>query len=404
MAHSNNLISTIKLPNGVSYELHDAQAIHSVEELGLSAALVFKGTKAVISDLPTADNKIGDVWYVTEDDCEYVWTEASQWEAFGNIHDAASSTHTHNVTVVGNNESSTVTGTVTVPTVSASAKYLNATASAPELTKNTDTVLGTNTKFTVSGGAASVDKTYLSATASGASVAANGTAKPITALGTATTAAAITELNTATIKNPTVTAVSIPNVTGNSDVTATKISSYGTAASWSASVSNGVLSFSWTPNTIAAGSDVTASKTTLGTALSASSVSTSNVTVATGSKNTANAITGFGTHTTATCLTGVKMSAQPTITIATGDTGDVQVATDASNSAITVTASGDNVTALTSVTAAAPAITLNNSGTSGIKFTETVTVGSTSASLTNGTAAAQKWTQASGVTGQPIDN
>lgn len=72
MAHSDNIISTIKLPNGTSYEIHDAQAIHSVDELGLSAALVFKGTKAAVANLPTTGNKIGDVWYVTADDCEYV--------------------------------------------------------------------------------------------------------------------------------------------------------------------------------------------------------------------------------------------------------------------------------------------------------------------------------------------
>lgn len=402
MAHSTNIISTIKLPNGTSYEIHDAQAIHTIEELGLSAALVFKGTKAAVSNLPTTGNKVGDVWYVTADDCEYVWTDAGAWEAFGNIHDAASSTHTHNVTVTGTNGTSTVTGNVTIPTISSTAKYLNATASAPNLTKTTDSVLGANTQFTVSGGVANLETSYLSATASGVAVAGNGTAKPITALGTATTAAAITALNTTTIKNPTVTAVSIPNVTGNTNVTATKMSSYGTAASWSASVTDGVLSFSWTPNTIAAGSDVTATKTTLGTALSASSVSTSNVTVATGSKTTANAITGFGTHTTATCLTGVKVSSQPTVTIVSDtEAGDVSFVTGAENSPITVTASGDNVTALTGVTAAAPTITLSNTGNSGTKFTEVVTVGTTTASLTNGVAAAQKWTQASGTTGQP---
>lgn len=402
MAHSNNIISEIKLPNGTSYQIHDAQAIHTVEELGLSAALVFKGTKAAVADLPATGNKVGDVWYVSANDGEYVWTDGGEWEAFGNIHDAASSTHIHNVTVTGTNGTSAVTGNVTVPTVSSTAKYLNATASEPALTKSTDTVLGSDTQFTVSGGTANVDKTYLSATAAGVAIGANGTAKPITALGTATTAAAITALNTTTIKNPTVTAVSIPNVTGNTNVTATKISNYGTQASWSASVTNGVLSFSWTPNTVAAGSDVTATKTTLGDALNASSVTTSNVTVATGSKSTANAITGFGAHSTATCLTGVKVTAQPTVTIVSNAaSGDVEVATDASNSAITVTASGDNVTALTGVTAAAPTITLSNTGTSGTKFTETVTVGTTSASLNNGVAAAQKWTQASGTTGQP---
>lgn len=401
MAHSENIISSILLPNGNTYEIHDAEAIHSVEDLGLGAALIFKGTKtsaSAITGLTSA--RVGDVWLDTSTDTEYVCTtavngtaNAAAWEKLGNVHDAASSSHKHTVTVTGTNAASTVTGTVTVPTVSKTSKYLNAIASAPTIIPTTDTVLGTDTRFTVSGGAVSASKTHLSASASGAAVAANGTAKPITALGTATTAAAITALNTTTIKNPTVTAVSIPNVTGNTNVTATKISSYGTAASWNASVTDGVLSFSWTPNTIAAGSDVTATKTTLGTALSASSVSTSNVTVATGSKTTANAITGFGTHTTATCLTGVKMSAQPTITIASGDTGDVEVATDASISTISVSASGDNVTVMTGASASAPTITLSDTGSSGTAFVSAVSIGSTSANLTNGSAAAQKWSQ-----------
>ena len=161
------------------------------------------------------------------------------------------------------------------------------------------------------------------------------------------------------------------------------------------------VSFDWTANTIPTGSDVTATKTTLGTAIDASLVTTSDVTVATGSKTTANAITGFGTHTTATCLTGVKVSAQPTVTLVAGETGDVTVATDVTNSAISVSASGDTVTAMTGATATAPTVTLNNSGATGVAFVDTVTIGSTSATV-SGTAAAQTWTQKSGSTGAPV--
>jgi hypothetical protein len=45
MAHNTNIISSIKLPNGTTYEIHDAQAIHTIEELGLGSALIFKGVK-----------------------------------------------------------------------------------------------------------------------------------------------------------------------------------------------------------------------------------------------------------------------------------------------------------------------------------------------------------------------
>lgn len=448
MAHSNNIISVIKLPNGQSYEIHDAQAIHNVEELGLSAALVFKGTKATKSNLPTTDNKVGDVWHVTADDYEYVWTDANVWEELGAPHDFASSSHTHAVTVTGTNAASTVTGSVTIPTVSKSSKYMTATATAGSVSKDTDSVLGAGTTFTVTGGAASTTK--IKATATGTAVGANGTASAVTgyaaptkdsALGVDATfsvsggTATTSKLVTTTVKNPTVTAVSIPNVTGNSEVTASKVKSAGSktdgsAASWSASVDNGVLSFSWTANTPTAVTlptfdTVTATNTTLGTALSASSVTTSNVTVATGSlaangggssvatgvsaisvavneADAVNAITDLGTASTATVLTGVKVTSQPTVTIASGASGDVTVATGVS--AISVAANTDDtVTALTGVTVGAPTVTLANSGTSsnGVAFVDTVTIGSTSAGIVDGQAAAQKWTQNSGTTGTP---
>jgi len=410
MAHSANIISSIKLPNGTTYEIHDAQAIHKIEDLGLASVLKFKGTQASESAVHALTSaEVGDVYLAGG--AEYVCIEAisgtakaSAWEKLGNVHDAAASNHTHTTTVTGTNAASTVTGTVTVPTVSKTQKYLSAAAGVPTVTPVTDTVLGTGTTFAVSGGAANATKTKIGATASGAAVGANGTAKAITALGTPTTAAAITALNTTTVKNPTVTPVSIPNVTGNSAVTATKMSSYGTLPSWSASVSDGVLSFSFGAGTLPTGSDVSASKVTLGTALSASSVSTSDVTVATGSKSTANAITGFGTHTTANALTGVKMTAQPTITLSADATTGVDVVIDVSNSAISVTASGDNVTAMTGVTVGAPAITLTNNSSSvtgSVPVVSAVEIGSASASLTNGSAAAQKWTQASGTTSTP---
>lgn len=411
MPHSSNIISSIKLPNGTTYEIHDAQAIHKIEDLGLSAALIFKGTKSTDAEiLAITSANVGEVWLSTGTNTEFVCVteiagtaNSAAWEKLGNVHDAASSKHKHSVTVAGTNTASAVTGTVTVPTVSKTQKYMTVSAAAPTVTPSTDSVLGANTKFAVTGGAATTSK--LSATASGVAVGANGTANAITGFGNHTTANAITALNTTTIKNPTVTPVSIPNVTKNDSVTASKVSSTaGTAASWNASVSNGVLSFDWTTNTPTAVSatDVSASKVTLGTALSASSVSTSDVTVATGSKSTAAAITALGTPTTATALTGVKVTAQPTVTIAAGSTGDVTVATGVSS--ISVTASGDNVNALTGVSVAAPAVTLTNNAsnvTGSVPVVSAVEIGTASASLTNGSAAAQKWTQSSGSTGTP---
>ena len=234
----------------------------------------------------------------------------------------------------------------------------------------------------------------------------------------------------------TVTNKNIPNVIENTSVKASHLKTsgsktVGTAASWSASVTNGVLSFAWTANTPTAVTlptfdEVTATNTTLGTAISASSVSASDVTVATGTlsaqgtgsavatgmnaitvavdnADTVTAITGLGTPTTANVLTGVKVTAQPTIKIASGTTGDVSVVTGVS--AIEVApAANDNVTALTGVSASTPTITLTNNDTNvtgSVPVVSGVTIGSTSASLQNGSAAAQKWTQNTGSTGQP---
>ena len=315
---------------------------------------------------------------------------------------AAPVVHQHSVTVTGANEASVVTGTVAVPTISKTQKYMTASATAPIVTPITNSVLGKNTEFIVSGGNAYTTK--LAATATGVAVGASGTANAITGFGNHTTAAAITELNTTTIKNPTVTTVSVPNVTGNDSVTASKVdTTAGTAASWTASVSNGVLSFDWvanTPTTVTA-TDVSASKVTLGDALNASSVSTIDVTVATGSKNTAAAITALGTPTTAAALTGVEVTAQPTVTIAAGATGDVTVATGIGD--ISVTANGDDVDVLTDVNVDAPAIILTNNTTNvtgSVPVVAAVDVGSGSASIQNGVAAAQKWTQSTGSTVQ----
>ena len=459
MAHSTNIISSIKLPNNVTYEIHDAQAIHNVEELGLSSALVFKGTKDTEAQvLAVTSAKVGDVWLAKDTNQEFVCIKAvgatadsTAWEKLGNIHDAASSAHTHAVTVTGTNTSSSVTGNVTVPTVSKTQKYLSASNSTPTVTPTTKSVLGANTNFTVSGGTATTTK--IKATASGTAVGANGTVKAITgfdthtitgALGTNATfsvtggKATTSKMVTSTASKVTVTNKNIPNVIENTTVTASKLKASGsktagTAAAWSASVTDGVLSFSWTANTptsvtLPTFDTVTATNTTLGDAISASSVSASDVTVATGvlsasgtgssvatdvgtitvsvnNADTVPAITALGTPTTSSVLTGVKVTAQPTVKISSDTaTGDVSVATGVSS--ISVTASGDNANVLTGVSVDAPAITLTNNSTNvsgSVPVVSDVTIGSTTASIANGVAAAQNWTQGSGTTGAPVD-
>lgn len=161
-------------------------------------------------------------------------------------------------------------------------------------TGNVDFVNGTNTSvsFNTSGNKISIDvpetKKYLTASASGTAV-------------TAPTSAAVTSYPGATSKLAT---TSIPNVT-----------SAGTAASWSATVSNETLAFSWTANNPA----------TLGTAITAATGSLS----ATGSGDSV--MTGLGTPQTSNFVTGVSVSANPTITLSssgTTSTGAVEYVED----------------------------------------------------------------------------
>ena len=52
-------IKKIMLPGQTeAYSIYDEEAIHSIEELGLGSALVFKGTKGTVAEVETADNKV----------------------------------------------------------------------------------------------------------------------------------------------------------------------------------------------------------------------------------------------------------------------------------------------------------------------------------------------------------
>ena len=397
-------ISQIKLPNNVTYDIYDAKAFHSIEDIGLGTVMRFCGVTESLDTITSA--KAGDVYIIPggrddENDKEYICTHdfdgaanPSAWEELGMVYDAASTTHKHNVQVSGSNKPSTVTGTITttIPTVSKNSKYLKVTAAQNNDKHSTEGVLGEKTQFTVSGGGATTKGLYAQRS-TGVAVGADGTAKAITALGTPTKATAITELNTTTIYNPTATDVTIPNITSVGSKTD------GEAASWSASVSNGVLSFSWTANT-----PTSVTMPTLGDSISASLVSTSPVTVATGSKTTAQAITGFGTHTTADALTGVKVTTQPVITLGLGSTDEgVEVVTEVGTFAVTA-GGNDIVGAITNV--ADPTITavLESTNNGGVAI-DNITIGSTTATAThNLTAAAQEWTQGTTTVSGPVDD
>lgn len=65
---------------GLGYQ--DAEQVQTAINTSVASAFTYKGTKATVSELPQSDNKVGDVWHVTEDDGEYAW-DGTQWEALG---------------------------------------------------------------------------------------------------------------------------------------------------------------------------------------------------------------------------------------------------------------------------------------------------------------------------------
>jgi hypothetical protein len=402
--HEIDIISQIRLPDGKTYEIHDPNAIHDIADLNLSSVLKFKGVKETYEDLRDMQGEDGDVWLIQSGEArglEYVWvSELNKWEPLGNVHDAASSTHTHTATVTGTNSQSDLIGSVNVPTVTVQRKYIDASAETPTLSKTK--VLGANTSFSITGGNAITTK--LIATSSDVAVDGDGTASAITGFDDHTTANVINGLTKETITSASSSDVTIPNVTGNTSVTASKVSvDEGTAPSWSASVSGGVLSFSFIEGTvppIITATDVSASKVTLGTAITASKVTTSEKQVVTGGTYK-NVIEELGNPYTTEVLTGVKVTAQPTIKLRSGTSGDVSVATGVSTFNISPVA--DEVEVVTNVTLGKISLALHDAETQGSqRIVSNVETDLTSVSFNKGSyAKPQTWKQDSGTTGTP---
>ena len=485
MAHNEYIISQVKLPGSEQiYQIHDEHAIHDISELGVSGALVFKGTVAAVSDLPAAAaNNQGHVYLVSGENLEYVCIEKGEgyaWEPLGNVHDAASSTHTHNITVSGGNSASAVEVEVAVPTVEASTGSLTATATAPAIEVTTEDTLAAGAKFnTTINGEVVTDVTpsfgAYTATAAGVTVAGDGTAKAITGFGAHPTSDFVTDV---TSTNATVvgdiskgTAKAITSVTDTktnvltglgtptsgafatgvavdgtaeaiTDLNTTKVTgadfiTEGSAASWTANVVNGTLTFGWTANTPTAATTaektfVTGSKATAAVATGVKVSSTANAitdlgtptgtevvsSVSIGDGEFINAVSsipatvigsinfdesaalvGLGTPVTADVLTGVKVTAQPNVTltkIAGNDfVTDVDVKKDGITATTTADANNGVVKAVTSVTAAAPTVTVNGTVVTGVTVGEKMATGT-------GTAAAQTWTGSASAS-QPVE-
>lgn len=413
------LIDSIQLPGMEKpYQLHDPDALHDVAELGLASAIVFGGVVATRDELPALDNTtVGTVYYIQENDQEVICVEVDgekRWENFGagvsldHIHDVTgkatgslsnanvelsivsadefnaigeSSTVTGTVTVTGENESSEVTGSgsVTVPSVYTTKKYIKLTSGSDTFVKSysVNTQKLEQSDITTAGSATEVVKSITPNTTEIAGVSGKTSASKVATNVPVTVAQAGS-------------AVTVPNVTSNADRTASKVSATnGSAASWSAQVTGTTLSFNWianTPTTVTS-TDVDCSKVTLGEALSITPA------VDNGQINnyTFSEVDVPVAASAVSVVTGIQA---PTASVATvGDT--VTVATGKLSNAGTGDAAAVGLTA--PVTGSAVITAEIGAGTDSDIYTGdgvTVSDGMREFSIT-GTAAAQKWTQKS---------
>lgn len=220
---------------------------------------------------------------------------------------------------------------------------LDSALTSASLAKDTDSVLGADTTFTLTRPTISAGATtrYLSASASGTAVGADGTANAITGI-SGSVGVPRSALNTSKLAT-----TSIPNVT-----------SVGSASSWTFTMGDGTTYD--TETLVINGSNSTTP--TLGTAITAATGSLSS------SGSGSSVVTGYGSGstlidtavtfnpTTTSVLTGVKVTTQPTITLtantssATGRITYVQDSSPSLSGGSVTAGTNDLVTALTNST------------------------------------------------------
>ena len=340
-------ISKITLPSGNTYDIKDAVARQAIAG-GITFIVAWSGASTpVVSDIPegvvvtyngtnytgtkTAASAQTGAFYLVKSGSgtnaydEYVVANGA-WEKMGSQEVDLSGLGAlayKNRVALGKGSGDNVLGEDTT--------FTNSSSSVRFSGGTTDKVLGVGTTFSVTQPTISVtpSTTNVKATASGTAVGADGTDTFVKSYPGATSKLATT----------------VPNVT-----------SAGSASTWSFAMGTGADA----ETLIISGAN--GSAPTLGTAK----------TVATGSLSSSGSggtvMTGLGTASTASALTGVKVTAQPTIALATGataGTGVISVATGISSA----TAAGgavsagtnDQVTAVTGIgtgTAAAQTITV----------------------------------------------
>jgi len=314
-----NYISQIQLPSGGSYEIKDAWARNAIGQIvSIKFIVAWNGTgtpdTSKLPDIITI--RVGSVDYPgqltpTAADKGAFYLVYSQTQYGSNdVYDeyvAANSGTESSPTYVWEKVGDTSVSFGQDVVLGESTTFTNSSSTVSFSGGTTDVVLGEATTFTASGTAVGKTTKYLSASASGTAVGANGTASAVTGYPNATTATAIDGFN----------------LTSGNLVTDTVdgLSTTGSASTWSFTMGIGnnseTLIISGT-NSVAP--TVTQKTFATGAISSDGTGDTVVKNVTAGSSHTHTVLASLGSPSTATVLTGVKVTAQPSVTLTANST------------------------------------------------------------------------------------
>lgn len=169
------------------YGITDAYTKDEVEAKisALGSVFSFKGTQANVAALPSAGNKTGDVWHVTEKSAEYVW-DGKNWEELGSTVDLSSYATQAYVDAKFTNKDGSFAGTAAKATMAEDSNKLGGIAAA-DYAKLTDITLKgvkvNNTALDIDG-SKNVNITVVEGNANG-TIAVNGAEVSVHGLGSA---------------------------------------------------------------------------------------------------------------------------------------------------------------------------------------------------------------------------
>lgn len=81
--------------------LASGDQVYDAINTALASALIYKGVKATVADLPSTGQKVGDLWHVTADNGEYAWN-GKGWDELGSVLDLSNYVQFSDITLADN--------------------------------------------------------------------------------------------------------------------------------------------------------------------------------------------------------------------------------------------------------------------------------------------------------------